>query len=39
MQNCSTWNSDSIIGFRVTLDLHVDESRWRYGKDGYRYDE
>jgi hypothetical protein len=21
------------------LDLHVNESRWRYGKDGYEYDE
>ena len=21
------------------LNLHVNESRWRYRKDGYRYDE
>lgn len=39
MQNCSTWNSDSIIGFRVTLALHVNEARWRYRKEGHEYDE
>ena len=26
---------DSIIGLSPCLDLHVDESRWRYGKEGY----
>lgn len=30
---------DSIIRLSPRLDLHVNESRWRYGKEGYGYDE
>ena len=38
-QTGSTWTVDSIIRLSPSLNLHVNESRWSYGKEGCGYDE